>query len=406
MFALFQSDRSSKDSDGEVQDPMKAAVNLAIAEVQNDIDKIQKKVQERTEEIANNTHKALQSIDSGLANSLKPEFTPPTPAKWSGLFSVNLITDGIPLNKRGSGVRRLILVSFFKAEAERLLKKGNKKGIIYAIEEPETAQHPNNQKILQQSFMSLSEEDSCQVILTTHSPGFASDLPSSGVRFVTRDENGQPNVKAGIDVLGEVSHALGVTPDSRVRALCCVEGPTDVLALKSLSNALHQEDPSILNLDNDDRIAFIVLGGGNLQHWVNHNYLKSLGKPEIHIYDADVPKYQQSAQDVNQRDDSSRAFITQKHEIESYLHSEAIKNAFGVEIEVTDHPNEDGKATPKVFSEAFSLLKNFDAVMGDTKAKSKLANKAFSEMTAAMIHERDPEGEIKSWLSSMSEVIK
>jgi hypothetical protein len=44
--------------------------------------------------------------------------------------------------------------------------------------------------------------------------------------------------------------------------------------------------------------------------------------------------------------------------------------------------------------------------MGDTKAKSKLANKAFSEMTAAMIHERDPEGEIKSWLSSMSEVIK
>jgi putative ATP-dependent endonuclease of OLD family len=406
MFALFQSDRSSKDSDGEVQDPMKAAVNLAIAEVQNDIDKIQKKVQERTEEIANNTHKALQSIDSGLANSLKPEFTPPTPAKWSGLFSVNLITDGIPLNKRGSGVRRLILVSFFKAEAERLLKKGNKKGIIYAIEEPETAQHPNNQKILQQSFMSLSEEDSCQVILTTHSPGFASDLPSSGVRFVTRDENGQPNVKAGIDVLGEVSHALGVTPDSRVRALCCVEGPTDVLALKSLSNALHQEDPSILNLDNDDRIAFIVLGGGNLQHWVNHNYLKSLGKPEIHIYDADVPKYQQSAQDVNQRDESSRAFITQKHEIESYLHSEAIKNAFGVEIEVTDHPNEDGKATPKVFSEAFSLLKNFDAVMGDTKAKSKLANKAFSEMTAAMIHERDPEGEIKSWLSSMSEVIK
>jgi predicted ATP-dependent endonuclease of OLD family len=337
---------------------------------------------------------------------LKPEFTPPTPAKWSGLFSVNLITDGIPLNKRGSGVRRLILVSFFKAEAERLLKKGNKKGIIYAIEEPETAQHPNNQKILQQSFMSLSEEDSCQVILTTHSPGFAIDLPSSGVRFVTRDENGQPNVKAGIDVLGEVSHALGVTPDSRVRALCCVEGPTDVLALKALSNALHQEDTNILNLGNDDRIAFIVLGGGNLQHCVNHNYLKSLGKPEIHIYDSDVPKYRQTAKDVNDRDDSSCAFITRKHEIESYLHSEAIKNAFGVEIEVTDHPNEGGKATPRVFSEAYSLLNNFENVMGDPKAKSKLADKAFSEMTAEMIHERDPKGEIKNWLSSMSKVIK
>ena len=242
--------------------------------------------------------------------------------------------------------------------------------------------------------------------MTTHSPGFAIDLPSSGVRFVTRDENGQPNVKAGIDVLGEVSHALGVTPDSRVRALCCVEGPTDVLALKALSNALHQEDTNILNLGNDDRIAFIVLGGGNLQHCVNHNYLKSLGKPEIHIYDSDVPKYRQTAKDVNDRDDSSCAFITRKHEIESYLHSEAIKNAFGVEIEVTDHPNEGGKATPRVFSEAYSLLNNFENVMGDPKAKSKLADKAFSEMTAEMIHERDPKGEIKNWLSSMSKVIK
>lgn len=43
LFALFQSDRSSKDSDGEVQDPMKAAVAAAIAEVQDDIDRIQQK---------------------------------------------------------------------------------------------------------------------------------------------------------------------------------------------------------------------------------------------------------------------------------------------------------------------------------------------------------------------------
>mgnify|MGYP000951430939 CR=1 FL=1 len=405
MFALFQSDRSSKDSDGEVQDPMKAAVALAISEVQDDIDKIQKKVQQRTEEIANNTHEALKKIDSKLANKLKPEFTPPTQAKWSGLFSVNLNTDGIPLNKRGSGVRRLVLVSFFKAEAERLLKTGNKKSIIYAIEEPETAQHPNNQKILQKAFMSLSEEKNCQVILTTHSPGFASDLPSAGIRFVTRDDNEKPEVKNGIDVLKDVSHTLGVTPDSRVKALCCVEGPTDVLALKALSSAIYKEDPTLIDLQNDERIAFIVLGGGTLEHWVNQNYLKSLGKPEIHIYDADVPKYKKSAEEVNNRNDKSCAFITQKHEIESYLHKDAIKAAFGVEIEVTDHPNTDGKATPKVFSEVFSKLRGFDGIMNDTKAKSKLANEAFPRMTAQMINERDPNGEIKNWLRTMLRII-
>lgn len=218
LFALFQSDRSSKDSDGEVQDPMKAAVATAIAEVKDDIERIQERVKARTEEIANNTHKALETIDKTLASELVPDFIPPTPAKWTGLFSVSLSTDGIPLNKRGSGVRRLVLVSFFKAEAERLLTQGSKKGIIYAVEEPETAQHPNNQKILQQAFSDLSSEHNCQVILTTHSPGFASDLPIEGIRFVTRDNDAKPCIESGIDVLGKVAEALGVTPDSRVKS--------------------------------------------------------------------------------------------------------------------------------------------------------------------------------------------
>ncbi|MFT4432612.1 AAA family ATPase [Caballeronia sp. 15715] len=52
MYALFQSDRSSRDSDGEVQNPMKAAVAAAIAEVQEDINRIQEKVREKAELIA------------------------------------------------------------------------------------------------------------------------------------------------------------------------------------------------------------------------------------------------------------------------------------------------------------------------------------------------------------------
>jgi len=401
LFALFQSDRSSKDSDGEVQDPMKAAVAAAISEVQDDIDRIQQKVQERTEEIANNTHKALETIDKNLANELTPEFTPPTTAKWTGLFSVNLSTDGIPLNKRGSGVRRLILVSFFKAEAERLLKKGSKKGIIYAVEEPETAQHPNNQKILQTSFSALASEPNCQVILTTHSPGFASDLPADGIRYVSRDDHGQPIIEHGVNVLSDVASALGVTPDSRVKVLLCVEGPTDVNALKALSEALHIEDNTVPNLNVDDRVAFIVLGGGNLKHWVNNHYLRGFGRSEIHIYDADVPSYVDAAEEINKRTDGSKGFITQKHEIESYLHSGAIKAAFNIDVEVTDHPNAEGKATPKVFAEVYSLAQGYDGVMKDNNAKIRLSTKAFPLMTAEMIHERDPNGEVKEWFTTI-----
>lgn len=407
MFALFQSDRSSKDSDEEVQSPMKAAVAAALAEVQADIAKIQQRVQEKAEEIAKNTHEALMTLDPGLASELNPEFSPPTPAKWQGLFSVGLNTEsGIPLNKRGSGVRRLVLVSFFKAEAERRLKTSNRRSIIYAIEEPETAQHPNNQRILIESFKSLASESGCQVILTTHSPGFAADLPNDSIRFIFRDATTkEPVIQAGADVFGAVAETLGVTPDSRVKVLLCVEGPTDVLAFKSLSKALYVEDNSLPNLEDDDRVAFVVLGGGTLKHWVDEYYLRALNKKEVHIYDRDVASYAEAAEKVNARHDGSWAVQTEKHEIESYLHSDAIREAFNVEIEVTDHPV-DGKATPKRFSEAYSALQGFDAVMGDTKAKLRLAERAFPLMTAARIHERDPGGEFRGWMTKIRDMIQ
>jgi len=401
IFALFQSDRSSKDSDGEVQDPMKAAINTAISEVKDDIDKIQEKVKQRAEEIARNTHKALETIDKNLAKQLTPEFTMPTNSKWVGLFSVGLNTDNIPLNKRGSGVRRLVLVSFFKAEAERLLKEKSKQSIIYAIEEPETAQHPNNQKILQSAFINLSNEEKCQVILTTHSPGFASDLPSDSIRFIKRDDENNPLIKQGCEVFGEVADTLGVVPDNRVKVLIFVEGPTDVKALKALSCALNKEDQSIPDLNTEQSVAFVVAGGSTLKHWIDQNYLKGFGRKEFHLYDSDVPSYAEIIKVVNSRCDGSFGVITKKYEIESYLHSEAIKQAFDVEIEIKDHLNEEGKATPKIFAEAYFVKQKVDGVMGDTKAKINLANKAFPLMTAQLINERDPDGEVKGWFTQI-----
>lgn len=197
MIALFQSDRSSRDSDDEVLSPMKAAIPAALSDVQVDIARIQLKVQQKAEEITHKTHEALKTIEPGLAS----ELTHPTQAKCQGLFSGSLNTDGgIPLNKRGSGVRRLVLASFFKAEAERL-KSCNRRSIIYFIDESETSQHPNYKRFLIESFKCLSLEASCQVILTTHSPGFAAELPGDSIRFVSRDaETGQQTIQAGADV--------------------------------------------------------------------------------------------------------------------------------------------------------------------------------------------------------------
>ena len=96
-------------------------------------------------------------------------------------------------------------------------------------------------------------------------PGNASsisDLPAESIRFISGvggDET--PTIDSGVDVFGPVADVLGLTPDSRVKVLICVEGPTDVDALSHLSAALHAENPAIPNLLVDRRFAFVPLGG-------------------------------------------------------------------------------------------------------------------------------------------------
>lgn len=408
MYALFQSDRDSKDSDGEVQTPMKAAVAAAIAEVQDQIDVIQAKVRERAEEIARSTHEALKTIDPGLARELTPQFTPPTTAKWTGLFSVGMETDdGIPLNKRGSGVRRLVLVSFFKAAAKRKLTTTSKRSVIYAIEEPETGQHPNNQRILIDSFKAISEEDGCQVVLTTHSPGLAADLPVEGIRFITRDAAGSPLIQSGVDVFGVVAATLGVIADSRVKVLLCVEGPTDVDALKCLSKALHVSEPGIPDLSTSSSVAFVVLGGSTLQHWVSQHYLQGLGRPEVHIYDSDVAKYAQVVEQVNQRGDRSWGVQTVKYEIENYLHSDAILQGFNVQVVIPDQRDAQGRDVSEIFSAALYAAQGqpVGSPINSGTAKKRLARTAFPLMTAAMIDERDPQAEVRGWFRRLAALV-
>lgn len=207
-------------------------------------------------------------------------------------------------------------------------------------------------------------------------------------------------------MIRKAANALGVTPDSRVKVLIFLEGVTDISALKNLSRALHKEDNSMIDLTNDPRIAFVLMGGSSLKHWVDGHYLKELGRKEFHLYDSDVKSYKDTIQEVNDRKDGSYGVLTKKHEIENYLHSEAIRLAYGVDIDVQDRPGEDKKGIPKLFGEAYSIKENLDGVMKETAAKKYLSNKAFPAMTAKMIRERDPEGEVEGWFRKIESMIK
>ncbi|MEM5639843.1 AAA family ATPase [Bacillus toyonensis] len=53
-----------------------------------------------------------------LAQQLLPQ--PKKEPEWHKIFNFTLDGDNeIPINKRGSGVRRLVLLNFFRAQAER-----------------------------------------------------------------------------------------------------------------------------------------------------------------------------------------------------------------------------------------------------------------------------------------------
>ena len=399
MYALFQSDRQSNDSDDEVQNPMKAAILEAISEVRDEITAIEKRVREKATEIAEETKKALDTIDAELAQAIIPDFNSPADSKWNSLFSITMKTDqGISLNKRGSGVRRMILVSFFKAQAERKAKTSNHRDIIYAIEEPETAQHPNNQRILVDSFRELSLNDHCQVLLTTHSPNLAQELPLDSLRYISKDENGNMKIEGGTDdVFDKISEALGIFAADRtnVQVALCVEGPTDVEAMKQLNRCIRETNPAIVDIATDSRIAILPLGGSSLKYWVEKRYLENLHCKECHIYDNDVKTYQKSIDAVNARGDGSWGVLTQKYEVENYLHRDAIKQVYGVDVDTTQ------PKVPETFGKEYANAQGYDAPMKANTSKTYLTKVFVEGMTGTLLAQIDPSGEVKGWFEKI-----
>ena len=171
IYALFQSDRENSDGDTEVQDPIKLAIKeiLSDEKLQKELENIATEVKKKTEEITKKTLDHLEKMNSKIAKQLKVNIPETKSLKWADVFRGIKISsdDNIPLNKRGSGVKRLVLLSFFKAQAERK-KTDDKNTIIYAIEEPETSQHLEHQELLIKALKDISSNGN-QVFLTTHS---------------------------------------------------------------------------------------------------------------------------------------------------------------------------------------------------------------------------------------------
>lgn len=191
LYTLFQSDRKNADSDNEVQDPMKIAVKEILGDpaIQANLTAVAETVQARLEMVADRTLAKLHELNQGIASSLDPKIPDTATLKWADVFKSVSISgdDDIPINKRGSGVKRLVLISFFRAEAERRQNESNLPSVVYAIEEPETSQHPEHQRGLTDALIALSKAANTQVFLTTHSPEIVKRLKFENILLVTGD---------------------------------------------------------------------------------------------------------------------------------------------------------------------------------------------------------------------------
>lgn len=198
VYSLFQSDRKNSDGDNEVQDPLKEAVKQILSDqsLQATLNEVADEVQNKLQEVAERTLEKLREMDPDIANSLNPVIPTGQALKWQDVFKGVSISgdEDIPINKRGSGVKRLVLLNFFRGEVERRFSEGDNTGIIYAIEEPETSQHTDNQRKLIESLKTLSEALNVQVILTTHSAYIVKQLEFSNLRLLV-EENGNKTMK-------------------------------------------------------------------------------------------------------------------------------------------------------------------------------------------------------------------
>jgi len=395
LFFLFQNDRENKDNESEIQNPLKSATKIVISELESNFEEIVKKVKKELEKIGVETINKMKEMGLDIARELKPVIKV---KNWDSVFQFTLESDGgIPLNKRGSGFRRIVLLNYFRAEAEKNLIEN--KHIIYAFEEPETAQHPNNQKKLIDAFMKLSKKPNYQIFLTTHTPEIAKMVELNNLLFIENKDE-QPNVLKGNDTTyRKIANALGIMPYYKNKIVVCVEGSTDKLFLENINDAI-PEYKKIVDLNNID---IIPLKGSNLKEWVKNYYLKDSNVIEIHIYDSDIgagkneKQYNDECNKINARTNGSYCFLTEKREIENYIHWTLIEKEFKITFSDSEIKNFDQIDIPKlIFNKSPKKMKERDI-------KEILNGNLVKNMTKELLEELNAFKEIKKWFEAIKE---
>lgn len=347
MFELFEADRQGTDSDQIAQDPAKLAVKAVLGRRTDQLAKLSQEIREEISDLLGRVVSKLAEIDPGLADSLSPIETEPN---WEKAFSaVQFVDDvGVALNKHGSGTRRLVLLSFFHADIDRIDTVDSEKydrGVVIAVEEPETALHPDLQREAIEVFREISEFAGRQVVITTHSSNLVRDLPIESVRYLEVGKNRERLWVAGDEknpavLLRKLSQSMGIFSHTSVSQFLYVEGKNDIESLRYLTDGIAAVYPDtiadIRKLEAAGELCFIPMGGcGAAELWENRlNPIRAKG---WYLLDSDKDgpnaKLKPAAKKYldwskNSRSSSDFVHLLDRRELENYLTETAVVQAY------------------------------------------------------------------------------
>lgn len=430
IYNLFKADRASTDQESEAQDPLQAVIKEVISRYEDDFEKLTSTVNDELRIITDKTIRKLKNLNPDVADQLVADVEVPSSLNFAKLFKAQIFDEHkIPMNKKGSGTRRLCLLSFFQVQAEN---KQSGKNVIYAIEEPETSQHPNNQKLLIRALVDLSAQGA-QIAITTHNPTLARYVPDDSLIYISK-EDGCPLVKHSCsddkheNVIRDIIDSLGVIPTTDTKAVIFVEGVNDIRFLESISDILRSDTrySDYPNIKDDDQFIKLAPGGGNLSYWA-HKF-KSVQLPEIHIYDSDKGGCTQKQEsqlkaitNINEDDrkhPKTRGFLTRGREMENYLHIESIQAYLddsynGASITCPNFTDESDipLELSKVTYESENGIGSWKVLSDDKKKerekriKRKLNTTAVSFMTLDLLEHSDPQRDVHSWFEAIKETL-
>jgi hypothetical protein len=194
-----------------------------------------------------------------------------------------------------------------------------------------------------------------------------------------------------------------------------VEGTHDIEFLRRMSALLHAAEPrlpELAALERQGKLMFVPFGGGDSLSWTVR--LAGLQRREFHVYDRDVPPAtearQRAAELVNWRPGCC-AVVTNKRSLENYLDPRAVFEASGLEVAFSDDDHVADLVARAQYArldppQPWDELPARNRKRRRDKVKKWFNTKAVERMTPERLCQRDPDGEIRSWLERIGQLAR